>query len=63
MTGYSGNVQSVVHDSASGVYIPFKNFEYLYYVIHDGDRIGKEKEFAVTTHSVGYGTSQTGDAY
>jgi hypothetical protein len=49
MTGYSANVQSLVHDLDNDNYIPFKSFNYLFYVIHDGARIGRRNETAVST--------------
>jgi hypothetical protein len=39
MTGYSGNVEAYVPD-ANGNNILFSSFRPLYYVIHDGNRIG-----------------------
>jgi hypothetical protein len=51
MTGYSANVQSFVQDNESS-YVPFNSFEYLYYIIHDGDRIGKWKDFRVKGREV-----------
>lgn len=47
MTGYSGNVQPFVGE-ADKAYLPFNSFQPLYYVIHDGDRVGKTKEYNIT---------------
>ena len=49
MTGYSANVQSLVHDLSDDNYIPFKSFKYLFYVIHDGKRVGLTDDYKVTT--------------
>jgi hypothetical protein len=47
MTGYSANVEPFVPDSEKN-YLPFSTFQPLYYIIHDGDRIGKTKDYNVT---------------
>lgn len=48
MTGYNGNVKSFVADY-DGNFIPFESFSLVSYVIHDGWRINKTAEFAVTS--------------
>jgi hypothetical protein len=45
MTGYSANVEPFVQGGTG--YIPFTNLRPLYYVIWDGDRIGKGKNYKV----------------
>ena len=50
MTGYSGNVEAFVNATDSN-YVPFKSFQYAYFVIHDGWRIEKEWEYIVTEPS------------
>lgn len=47
MTGYSGNVGAFVNATDNN-YVPFEAFEYAYFVIHDGWRIGKEGDYLVT---------------
>ncbi|KAJ4361735.1 hypothetical protein N0V95_001628 [Ascochyta clinopodiicola] len=46
MTGYSGNVEAYVPDSA-GNNILFSSFRPLYYVIHDGSRLNLTDEYEV----------------
>ncbi|KAL5120976.1 hypothetical protein ACEQ8H_001164 [Pleosporales sp. CAS-2024a] len=52
MKGYSANVQPFVQGSDSS-YIPFADFRPIYYVIHDGDRIGQHKDFEIAEYAVG----------
>jgi hypothetical protein len=47
MTGYSSNVSPFVPNAENNGTIPFAMFQPLYYVIHDGDRIGKSKDYKV----------------
>jgi hypothetical protein len=47
MTGYSANVEPFVQDSELR-YLPFRDFQPLYYIVHDGDRVGRPKDFNVT---------------
>jgi hypothetical protein len=47
MTGYKSNVQPFVEDSTSS-YVPFSSFTFLYYTIHDGDRINLTRNFRIT---------------
>ncbi|OAG01816.1 uncharacterized protein CC84DRAFT_1167962 [Paraphaeosphaeria sporulosa] len=53
MTGYNGNVAAFVPDS-SGNFVKFESFQPVLYVIHDGDRINKTKDFAVTPFASGH---------
>lgn len=46
MTGYSGNVEAYVPDTSNNN-IPFSSFRPLYYIIHDGDRVGLTKDYEV----------------
>lgn len=46
MTGYSANVESYVQD-ASQNYLPFSSFSYVFYVIHDGNRVGLEVDHPI----------------
>lgn len=47
MTGYKSNVQAFVQDRSRS-YVPFSNFKFLYYTIHDGDRINLTRNFGIT---------------
>lgn len=47
MTGYTGNVAAFVPDN-SGNFVKFESFLPVLYVIHDGDRINKTKDYIVT---------------
>jgi hypothetical protein len=47
MTGYSANVQSFVQD-LDGNYLPFNTFRYLFYIVEDGERIGKSNNLTLT---------------
>lgn len=49
MTGYSGNVEAYVPDSNNNN-IPFSSFRPLYYVIHDGNRVGLTEDYEVTAY-------------
>lgn len=46
MTGYSGNVEAYIPDS-NGNNILFSSFRPLYYILHDGDRVGLTKDYEV----------------
>jgi hypothetical protein len=50
MTGYSGNVESFVPDKSNN-YLSFKSFRRVLYVIHDGWRVGKTGDYAITYDS------------
>lgn len=52
MTGYSGNVQAFV-TTADSQLVPFEDFKFVLYTIHDGDRIGKTVDYAVTSTGIG----------
>jgi hypothetical protein len=54
MTGYNGNVAAFVPDS-SGNLVKFESFQPVLYVIHDGDRINRTKDFMVTSLASGSG--------
>jgi hypothetical protein len=47
MTGYSANVEPYVQDRTQN-FLPFRTFEYVFFVIHDGSKVGLEDEYAVT---------------
>lgn len=47
MTGYSGNRGAFVTDLNDN-FISFSEFEYIEYVVHDGDRLGLSKDYYVT---------------
>lgn len=49
MTGYSANIQAFI-DATDGNLVPFSSFELqtVYYILHDGRRIDKTDDFAVT---------------
>lgn len=47
MTGYKANVEAFIKDS-TGSYVPFTKFTFLYYTIHDGDRINLTSNFRIT---------------
>jgi hypothetical protein len=53
MTGYNGNVAAFVPDN-SGNFVKFESFQPVLYVIHDGDRINKTKDSAVTAFASGH---------
>ncbi|KAF2848402.1 hypothetical protein T440DRAFT_556724 [Plenodomus tracheiphilus IPT5] len=46
MTGYSGNVKAYIQDDDSN-YIPFNTFRRPLFIVHDGDRIGENKDYIV----------------
>jgi hypothetical protein len=48
MTGYSANVHPFVRASGGSEYLPFASFQPLYFILHDGDRIGRGREYMVT---------------
>lgn len=52
MTGYTANVVSQVRDYRGNA-IPFENFNYLLFTIHDGDRIGLGRDFYETMSTSG----------
>ncbi|KAF2728109.1 hypothetical protein EJ04DRAFT_504600 [Polyplosphaeria fusca] len=52
MTGYNGNVAAFVPDS-SGNFVKFESFQPVLYIIHDGDRINKTNDSAVTPSASG----------
>ena len=47
MSGYSGNSGAFIKD-VNGNFVSFSEFEYIEYVVHDGDRIGLNKDYYVT---------------
>jgi hypothetical protein len=49
MTGYSANVQAFVEDHSKN-YVPYNSFRYLFYVIHDGERVGLSNDYPVTVY-------------
>jgi hypothetical protein len=52
MTGYSANLQAFVEDGGKN-YVPFKSFRHLFYVLHDGERIGLTNDFEVAAFDDG----------
>jgi hypothetical protein len=53
MTGYSANVSSFVTTGGTEGTIPFNTLKPIYYVIHDGERIGKTKDYQLTEKTDG----------
>ncbi|KAF2676643.1 hypothetical protein K458DRAFT_379709 [Lentithecium fluviatile CBS 122367] len=53
MTGYTAALKAYVPDHQNANYIRFDKFEPAVYMIHDGDRINKTKDFVVTDIGVG----------
>jgi len=54
MTGYSANVESYVQDAARN-YVRFSAFEYAFYVVHDGARVGLYDDYPVSIRPHGTG--------
>jgi hypothetical protein len=50
MTGYTGAVEAFVRDQQNPNYIRFNEFRPVRYIIYDGDRINRTKNFLVTDH-------------
>lgn len=51
MTGYVGSTEGFIRDY-NGSYIKFSDFDLVAYIIHDGDRIAKSRDFIIPYHSV-----------
>jgi hypothetical protein len=47
MTGYTANLQAFVN-ATDGNLVQFSSFRKVYYIVHDGKRINKTNDFAVT---------------
>lgn len=47
MTGYTGIVKAYVPEFPGGNQITFNSFAPVLYIIHDGERIAKTKEYVV----------------
>ena len=50
MSGYTTAVSASIKDYNEDA-IPFEKFELLIFIVHDGDRLGKLKDHAVTYQS------------
>ena len=51
LTGYKSNVEPFVL-TLQGNYAPFMSFDYLSYVIHDGERVGLQKDYVVLANGL-----------
>jgi hypothetical protein len=54
MTGYRANLQAFINGT-DGNLVPFNSFRKVYYIVHDGKRINKTDDFAVTLGDISIG--------